>query len=118
MKCNYCGKEAEWVNNKEIYGKSYGEKNQMMWLCRPCNAYVGCHNNTKEPLGILANKELREIKIKAKNLFKEQYISKYGKSKAYKYLAERMEIKPKEAHFGMFDIEMCNKFINIIKEIK
>jgi hypothetical protein len=24
MKCPYCGKKAEWVENKEIYGKNYG----------------------------------------------------------------------------------------------
>lgn len=114
--CNYCGKEAIWVNNKEIYGKSYGEKNQMAWLCKPCNAYVGCHNNSKKPLGILANKELREIKMISKKMWQRKYLSIYGKGKAYKYLAENLKIKPKDCHFGYFDINMCKKVINLLKD--
>lgn len=64
MKCNYCGNPADWVENKEIYGINYG-KSFMIWLCKPCNAFVGCHNNTKKPYGkYLANKELREARKK------------------------------------------------------
>lgn len=111
--CNYCNKEAVWVNNKEIYGRSYGEKNQMAWWCKDCDAYVGCHQNSKRPLGILANKELRQAKIKAKNLWKEKYLYVYGKGRAYKYLAQKLNIEPKDCHFGMFDLETCNKILKL-----
>lgn len=112
MKCNYCNKEAEWVDNKEIYGKSYG-KSHKIWLCRPCDAYVGCHQNSKRPFGTLANRELRSKRIIAKTLFKNKYIAKYGIKNAYVKLSNDLKIKEKDCHFGMFDIEMCNKFINI-----
>ena len=65
--CPYCFKEAEWVENKEVYGVNFG-KSYMIYLCRPCNAYVGCHNNTTRPMGTLANKDLREMRSKAHNL--------------------------------------------------
>ena len=36
--CPYCGKESELIDSTEIYnGKSYGK----MYICRPCDAYVG-----------------------------------------------------------------------------
>ncbi len=68
MNCNYCGKPAEWVENKEVYGRNYG-KSYMMWLCGDCDAYVGCHNNTRQSKGTLANKELRGLRKQAHTLF-------------------------------------------------
>ena len=61
MKCNHCNKEAEWIENKIVYGRNYG-KSYMIWFCHNCDAYVGCHNNTERSLGIMANKELRELR--------------------------------------------------------
>lgn len=58
--CDYCGRRAEFVDSKVIYGKSYG----MIYLCRCCPgyAYVGVHKGTDRPLGRLADMELRELK--------------------------------------------------------
>ena len=56
--CDYCGREAEFVDSKIIYGRSYGK----IYLCRNCMAYVGVHKGTDKPLGRLANAELRNWK--------------------------------------------------------
>ena len=32
-----------------------------------------------------------------------------SRGKAYKMLADKLKINPSECHFGMFDVEMCNK---------
>ena len=64
MNCPYCNNPAEWVSNAEVYGRPYG-KSWMMYLCRPCDARVGCHQNSQTPLGTMANKELRGWRIKA-----------------------------------------------------
>ena len=53
--CDYCQASAELVDSKVIYGRSYG----LMWLCRPCGAWVGTHEGTEKPLGRLANADLR-----------------------------------------------------------
>lgn len=42
MKCPYCNKEAEWLANEAVYGKRYG-RSYMVWVCKDCLAYVGCH---------------------------------------------------------------------------
>lgn len=56
--------EAVWTENKAIYGRNHG-RSFMCYLCRPCNAYVGCHNNTRKPLGTMADAETREWRKKA-----------------------------------------------------
>lgn len=48
--CDYCGGPTEYVDSSVIYGRSYG----MIYLCRPCRAYVGVHRGTNKPLGRLA----------------------------------------------------------------
>ena len=58
--CPYCKGQAKLIDSKEIYGRSYG----MVWFCKPCDAWVGTHKNSKKhrPLGRLANAELRHWK--------------------------------------------------------
>ena len=61
--CPYCGKETELIDSAEVYqGVSYG----WMYICRPCDAYVGCYKGTTKALGRLANAELRKYKHEAK----------------------------------------------------
>lgn len=69
MKCRYCGCEAKFVPNEQIYGRRFG-RSYMAWWCKKCDASVGVHNNDPErPLGKnLANKELRKKKMEVKNI--------------------------------------------------
>lgn len=115
--CPYCGKRAEFVDSAEVYhGRSYG----MIYLCRPCDAYVGCHGNGKgdSPKGRLANAELRRWKIAAHDAFDSLW--KYGPFKrrrnaAYAWLAEQMGLPKEETHIGMFDVAQCQQVIQICK---
>jgi len=101
----------------------------MIWICRPCNAYVGVHKNNQEyiPLGRLANAELRSWKEKAHSAFDPMWKAKIrrdgcSKSKArkagYKWLADQLGIKASDCHIGEFDIDSCKKVIKacIIKK--
>lgn len=122
--CNYCGHHSDYVDSSEVYRRSYG----MIYLCRPCNAWVGVHKNTDKPLGRLANASLREWKKKAhasfdplwkRKLSKRQkelgldYKKSYARESGYKWLAEQMGIDGKDCHIGMFDIEQCKKVVQI-----
>lgn len=112
--CPYCGMRAEYVDSSEIYGKSYG----MIYLCRPCDAYVGVHKGTSRPLGRLANAELRHWKIAAHAAFDPLWQSgEYEKrNDAYAWLAEQMGLPRSKTHIGMFDIEQCKQVIQICNE--
>jgi hypothetical protein len=93
MLCPFCGKEAPWVENKVLYGRNYG-KSYMCYYCRDCDAYIGCHKNTREALGTMATKELRELRKQCHLLFDPLWKSgKMTRPQAYNYLYEKTKIK-------------------------
>lgn len=100
-----------------IYGREYGSGK--CYLCTNCGAYVGTHKpRPKEALGLLANKEMREMKVKCHSLFDERWKSKKHKSrrKAYEQLANQLKIPVSECHFGYFDMDMLNKAYEILRK--
>lgn len=113
--CNYCNKEAKFVDSKILYGHSYG----MIYYCRACDAYVGIHKNSRtfKPLGFLANRELRELRKKCHALFDPFWKSgRMTRKQAYSILAEKLGIEVKKTHIAQFDIEFCNKTIEILEK--
>lgn len=110
MKCPYCGNEARWCSNEERYGKRYGKSHMCYW-CRPCDAYVGCHNNTRQPLGTLANKELRQWRMRAHAHIDPLWKSgRIKRSKLYKRLNGYFG---KIVHIGEADIDRCKAIVAI-----
>jgi len=109
--CPYCGAKADFCDSAEIYGgRSYG----MIYLCRPCDAYVGVHKGTDQPLGRLADAKLRKWKMAAHAAFDPIWKSGVMTRKAaYKMLSARMGIPEAKTHIGMFDVEQCKKVIEI-----
>lgn len=110
--CDYCGRRAEYVDSKVIYGKSYG----MIYLCRHCDAYVGVHKETDKPLGRLADAELRRWKRDAHEAFDPLW--KCGRFRgrrnaAYQWLSERLGLPVEKTHIGMFDVCLCEKTVQI-----
>lgn len=121
-KCNICGGEVIYTSNSVIYGKEYGSGK--CYYCINCGAYVGTHiSRPKEAFGILANKEMRNMKMKCHDLFDKLWRNApTGKRKhlarrsAYRELAERLNIPVQECHFGYFDMDLLNKAYRILKE--
>lgn len=109
--CPYCGKPAMLVDSIVIYKKrSYGNA----YLCKACNAYVGCHPGTDKPLGRLADAELRKWKERAHNAFDILWKKRiFFRNDAYKWLAEELNIPLHLCHIGMFDIEQCQETIDV-----
>jgi hypothetical protein len=80
----------------------------MMWFCRKDDAYVGCHNNTTRPLGVMANKELRGWRIKA-----HDHVDQLWKTKRLTLYRRLNDWFGKEVHIGEADIDMCRQIIAI-----
>lgn len=113
MNCPYCDKVAIWTENKAIYGNNYG-KSYMCYYCKPCDAYVGCHNNTRKPLGTMANAETREWRKTAHAAFDPIWKSgKMSRSKAYRILSKSLG---KEIHIGEADIRTCQNILHAVGE--
>jgi len=116
VRCPYCGAFARLKDSIEVYGRSYG----MIWDCRPCDAYVGVHKDspTHYPLGRLANKELREWKMKAHAAFDPLWKSgKMTRSEAYKALGAKLRMSPARTHIGWFDVEQCQAVVAAAQEL-
>lgn len=115
IKCPYCKNAAVWCENKEIYGKNYG-KSYMCWLCKPCNAYVSCHNNSKSPQGTLANAELREWRKKVHERIDPMWRSgSISRKDLYKQLNK---VFSRAYHTGECNIEQCKKILDLFPEPK
>lgn len=117
--CPYCNKKTEYIDSIEVYSKSYG----MIYICRPCKAWVGVHKDRNESLGRLANAELREAKKNAHFYFDKLWNAKIetgikkgkARGKAYTWLSEELGTKIEETHIGWFDVDMCKKVIELCR---
>lgn len=119
--CPYCDKPANLVTGAAIYPHRKDLHKQYFWFCQPCNAYVGTHKNSKAfaPLGRLANAELRAAKIEAHNAFDPLWKSReMSRRDAYQWLAKRLCMSVKKCHIGMFDVDMCNKVVEVMQKRK
>lgn len=97
-----------------MYGRNYGSS-YMIWLCRPCDAFVGCHENTKKPKGrFLAKPELRDARKRAHAVIDPLWQSGcYKRSTVYIRLNEAFG---KEVHVG--DTETVKECDDIIATAK
>ena len=109
--CGYCGGVAELTDSAEVYGgRSYGS----IYICRPCQAWVGCHPNTLQPLGTLAKAELRQWRNHAHASFDVLWRYKGVKrQEAYAWLAEKLNLTKEECHIGLFTIEQCKRVVQV-----
>ena len=113
--CPYCGEPTALVDSAEVYGRSFG----MIWLCRPCQAYVGTHGNSEghKPLGTPANAHLRKYRTQAHAAFDPLWKSgRMTREKAYKVLRRVLQVSREQGHIGMLDIEQCKRLIEALKE--
>lgn len=105
------------VENKEIYGRNYGDW-PWVYMCGQCGAYVGMHPNTNIPLGYLADEVTRKARKECKPVFEALFKHrKMSRSAAYKRLALELGISASECHFGMFDATMCRKAADAARRI-
>jgi len=113
--CPYCNAQTEFIDSSFVYGKSYGN----IYICKPCDAYVGVHKGTNTALGRLANASLRNAKKKAHEAFdplwqrkmQKGFSKKIARSLAYKWLSETLKIVEEECHIGMFNEQQCEQVI-------
>lgn len=106
--CPYCGARSMLVDSAEVYRRSYGP----IYLCRPCQAWVGVHKGTTNPLGRLANAELRTWKMRAHAAFDPHWRGeKRKRGLAYGALAKALNIHRPDCHIGMFDLDACQRVV-------
>lgn len=113
--CDYCGEQAHLVTGKQLYPHRPDLAGIKAWQCTPCDASVGCHKNSENPLGRLANKALKKMKMKAHAAFDPLWKSgEMSRTEAYEWLQDKLNLDPDACHIGKFDETMCQKVIDVI----
>lgn len=106
--CGHCDRPAELVTGKVIYPRRVAFFDKWYWRCEPCGAYVGCHPGGTQPMGRLANEELRKARQRVHKALDPLWKSgSMTRSEAYKMLAVRLSIAKQNCHVGMFDLATC-----------
>lgn len=113
--CPCCGVgKVTCVPHSKIYGgRSFGD---WPWAlaCDNCDATVGLHPFTNIPLGTLATKKLRDLRMQAKNAFNPLWqTGNMNRTQAYEWLATAMGLSSDDAHIGMMNEEQCKKCIEV-----
>jgi hypothetical protein len=125
-KCRTCREPAALIRFPQSgypYGRDYGP----IWICIPCQAWVGCHPGTTTPLGGLANAELRSWKMKAHAAFDPLWQAKikrdgcsksHARKAGYRWLSEQMRIPFEKTHIGYMSVDECRRVVEICEAIK
>jgi hypothetical protein len=110
--CPYCGSPTHIQDSAIIYhGQSFG----LVLICTAypkCDAFVGCHQQSGQPKGTLANAELRKHRKEAHAAFDPIWRSGcMYRQQAYRWLAGKLGIEREACHIGQFSGEQCQQVI-------
>lgn len=124
-RCRYCEQPVPLLRAGKQgypYQRDYGP----VWICVPCQAWVGCHPGTEKPLGRLANAELRAAKVEAHAAFdplwqrkmtRDQCSKGQARSAGYRWLAGQLGMEVKKCHIGHMDLVQCAKVVEVCEAI-
>lgn len=130
--CAHCGGETRHTRGEEIYPHRPDLAFLHFYRCDSCDAHVGCHGETKRPLGNPANKELRRLRNDVHRVLDpiwenaldiypggkdergRKIIRHAARARTYAFLADRLGISKKKCHTAMFDAETCRAAIEIL----
>ena len=119
--CRYCGGVIRRVPGQQVYGEAAARrlklKNEWFYQCQNCNARVGCHKGTTRPLGNVANEVLRLKRMEAHRVFDALWKSgRMTRTGAYRWLAGELHLRPDRAHIGGFEMDQCQKVIELCEK--
>ncbi|WP_409967687.1 zinc-finger-containing protein [Bengtsoniella intestinalis] len=118
--CRYCGGTITLANPREVFGDGVthlGLEGEYIYLCRTCNARVGCHRGSTRPLGKVANEVLRLKRRETHQIFDAFWQSHcMSRTEAYHWLGQQMGLSDKKAHIGSFEMDQCQQVIDLCRQ--
>ncbi|MDA3806563.1 MAG: zinc-finger-containing protein [Thiomicrorhabdus sp.] len=121
MNCPYCNEDAELVKGSAVYPHRPDLSDLNFWMCKPCNAYTGCHKKHPKwspegttPKGTLADSELRSLRSQVHRFFDPLWREgTLSRNQAYGILASYLNIGKSECHIGFFDEQTCRDALKL-----
>lgn len=115
--CPYCGVTAELVGGEHVYPHRKDLYDKYFYVCEPCDARVGCHPGSTQPMGRLADATLRKAKTMAHAHFDPLWRKgPMTRKEAYHWLRTEMGLSHKECHIGKFDVEQCHRVVALSRK--
>lgn len=119
--CRYCGGVIRLVPARAVYGEStqrLGMTGEYIYQCQNCNARVGCHKGSTRALGNVANEVLRLKRMETHRVFDALWKSgRMTRTGAYRWLAGELHLRPDRVHIGGFEMDQCQKVIDLCKKM-
>ena len=120
IQCPYCNSPAILRPASWVHGNSKQSKGKHLYVCRnwpSCDSYVAAHEFNLQPMGILANGNLRHKRILAhKALAKYQKITKMDRWATYLWLEGKLGYDAQSTHIGLFSEKTCDEVIALCNE--
>jgi ssDNA-binding Zn-finger/Zn-ribbon topoisomerase 1 len=121
IRCPNCGAKATLRPTSVVYGEA-DKTDGFLYVCDrypKCDSYVGAHRKTLEPMGTLADGNLRHKRILAHKSFDRLWKSGLmTKWQAYKWMQAKFGLSSEQAHIAKFSDFMCDQLIAMCDRIK
>ena len=83
--------EAEIVQGSTVYTSRPDLNHLKFWRCATCKNSIGCHKGTTKPLGVIANKELKQARIKIHSIIDPIWKSgKMSRKEVYQHITRNL----------------------------
>ena len=110
--CKYCGGRVRCLRGSEYYVRRPDLHHTRRWVCEDCGASVGCKKGTTQPLGSLADEQLRRMRLYAHKCFDPLWKDKTcTRDCAYRWLSRKMDTSKDDTHIALYDVTQCAKVI-------
>lgn len=117
LRCPYCDRLAVLLSGVDVYPHRPDLDDRLFWVCRVCDAWVGCHPGTARPMGTLANESLRRSRRSAHAAFDPLWRSGVmTRKQAYTWLAGALNVAIEDCHIGMFGASKCRRVVKVSQE--
>lgn len=118
VQCQYCGNEAQLHSALDVYPDRKDLADRHVWVCWPCEAWVGCHRSGDghQPLGSLANEELRFARIAAHSAFDALWrTGELSRDMAYDWLSTTLGLHSADCHIGHMSLQQCKRVLDAVE---
>lgn len=112
-KCPYCNSEVKLI----YLGKGEKCESGYIYKCMnsECGARVGTFpKDTDIAMGVLATREMGEMRIKVHRLFDKFWKNSKQRQKCYQRLAKELGIKESDCHFAYMSLDMLKQSEQIL----
>jgi hypothetical protein len=114
VRCDACGSPKIELQSKKLMGLTSKGRWDLIWHCGECGAFVGCHQGTDIPLGLMADRDTRHARYMAHETLDPLWRGRRAvatRPDVYAWIAAYLGIAPEVAHISMLNEDQCNKLV-------